>query len=298
MTARAEYREIACKTALNRVTGMPFSWSLNPYRGCVHGCHYCFARRYHEYLDLNASEDFTSIIFVKTNVEQILREELWLPNWRREQIALGTATDPYQPIEGKYRLSRGCLSAIADRHNPVNIVTKGPMIIRDIDVLTSIAADTDCSVCISITTVDAELAARLEPTTAPPRQRLRAMEALSAAGINVGVLVAPVVPGITDGPGCVESVVEQAAAHGARFIGGRVLELKPGTKEHFLRFLSDKYPRLISRYSRDYPGAYAPRGVAEATKRLIQESAASYGISTRDRRPDPAAPRQLELLPR
>ncbi len=124
------------------------------------------------------------------------------------------------------------------------------------------------------------------------------METLSAAGINVGVLVAPVVPGITDGPGCVESVVEQAAAHGARFIGGRVLELKPGTKEHFLRFLSDKYPRLVSRYSRDYPGAYAPRGVAEETKRLIQESAASYGISTRDRPPDPAAPRQLALLPR
>ena len=213
-------------------------------------------------------------------------------------LATRAATDPYQPIEGKYRLTRGCLGAIADRRNPVNIVTKGPMIIRDIDVLSSIAANTDCTVCISITTVDSELAARLEPSTAPPRQRLREIETLSAAGINVGVLVAPVVPGITDDPGCIDSVIEQAAAHGARFVGGRVLELKPGTKEHFLRFLSREYSRLVSRYSRDYPGAYAPRGVAEATQRLILEGAASYGISTRDRTPDRAAPRQLELLAR
>ena len=296
MTARAEYREMECKTALNRVNGgMPFSWSLNPYRGCVHGCHYCFARRYHEYLDLNASEDFTSIIFVKTNIERVLREELWLPGWRREQVALGTATDPYQPIEGKYRLTRGCLEAFADRRSPVNIVTKGPMVVRDLDVLTAIAANTDCTVCFSITTVDAELAARLEPTTAPPRQRLRAMARLSAAGIEVGVLIAPVVPGITDDPGSIEKVVEQAAAHGAHFIGGRVLELKPGTKEHFLRFLSTKYPGLIGRYSHDYPGAYAPRRVAEEAQRLIEESAAAYGVQMRARRRDPAAPRQLEL---
>ena len=142
MPTRVRYEETQCRSALNRVQGMQFRWSLNPYRGCVHGCHYCFARRYHSYYDLNVGDDFTSVIIVKTNVARVLRKELSRPSWRREPVAVGTATDPYQPIEGKYRLTRQCLEAFADCRSPVRMVTKGSMIIRDIDV--SVRPDPPC----------------------------------------------------------------------------------------------------------------------------------------------------------
>ena len=173
----------------------------------------------------------------------------------------GRAWDCDGPLSAdrrEYRLSRACLTAMVQRRNPVKIVTKGPMIVHDLDWVTTVAAETDHPVCISITTVGAELAARLEPTTAPPRERLRAVEKLAAAGINVGVMVAPMVPGITTDVASIDNVVEQAAAHGACFVDGRMLKLKPGPKEHFLRLLSRKYSRLVSQYSRDYPGAHAP----------------------------------------
>lgn len=281
MTARANYREITCKSALNRVKGMMFGWSLNPYRGCVHGCHYCFARRFHAHFDLNASEDFTGEVFVKTNVARVLREELWLTSWRRELVALGTATDPYQPIEGRYRLTRSCLEEFVDRRSPVNLVTKGPTVIRDVDVLTSLSAVADCTVCVSVTTLDEDLARRLEPTTAPPRQRLRAVETLAKAGIHVGVLMAP--------------VVRSAAAHGARFVGGRVLELREGTKEHFLGWLATDAPGLIERYAMLYPGAHAPRERALAVQRTIADLCVAYGVSPRERAVVDSGPRQLAL---
>jgi DNA repair photolyase len=295
MSERADYEEKTCKTGLNRVKGMPFRWSLNPYRGCVHGCHYCFARRFHIYIVLHAEKDFAGKIFVKTNLARVLREELWMPGWRRETVALGTAIDPYQPIEGKYRLSRQCLEALADRRNPVGLVTKGPMVIRDIDVLTSIAARAECTVCVSITTLDDDLARRLEPTTAPPSQRLTAVAPLARAGIRVGVLVAPMLPGITDDEACLEAVVRGAAAHGASFIGGRVLQLREGTKEHFLDYLARDFPELSTDYRWMYPGSMPPRRVqAEAEGRLVALRD-RFGLSGRETEPDETPPRQLTL---
>ena len=289
--AGARYQEIKAKTALNRVKGMPFRWSLNPYRGCVHGCHYCFARRYHAYFDLNASDDFTGEIFVKTNIATVLREELWLPRWKRGLVALGTATDPYQPIEGSYRLTRGCLKALAERRNPTSLVTKGPMVVRDVDVLSSFP---ECTVCVSITTTDRELARRIEPTTAPPLQRLRAVECLAKAGVRVGVLLAPVLPGITNDSASMEAVARAAAEHGASFLAGRVLELKEGTKEHFLNYLSRDFPALIKDYQSMYPAAWAPRPVQDEIDARLDTLRHSWGL---DRREDSAReqPKQLAL---
>jgi DNA repair photolyase len=215
----ARYVETRAKTVLNAVRGMGFGWSANPYRGCVHGCHYCFARRYHTYLDLGAGEDFSGVILVKVNAVEVLRAELARPGWRRAMVAVGTATDPYQPIEGRYRLTRGMLEALAEARTPAGVVTKGPMVIRDLDVLAAVRDRAGVSVCVSLTTLDPDLWRRLEPGTAPPRQRLRAVGALAAAGIPVGVLLAPIVPGLTTDRANLEAVVRGAAEHGAGFLG-------------------------------------------------------------------------------
>ena len=153
MSSRAQYEEVECRTAINRVKGMGFRWSMNPYRGCVHGCHYCFARRFQSYYDLDPGSDFTSVIFVKVNAPQVLGEELSRPSWRREPVSVGTATDPYQPIEGKYRLTRRCLEAFARWRSPITLVTKGTMVVRDIDVLAELSRSADCTVCFSVTTM-------------------------------------------------------------------------------------------------------------------------------------------------
>src|SRR5262245_34860049 len=190
---QASYQEVTCRSALNRVEGMPFRWTLNPYRGCTHGCHYCFARRYHVQFEMNASDEFASVILVKKNFVEVLERELDRPRWSREQVALGTATDPYQPIEGHYKLTRGAIQALARAKTPVGIVTKGPMIVRDRDVLLELSRVAACSVYMSVPTVDEEAWRVLEPGTAHPLQRLRAVRDLSDAGINAGVLMAPIV---------------------------------------------------------------------------------------------------------
>ena len=260
---RVHYEEIHCQSALNRVQGMGFRWSLNPYRGCVHGCHYCFARRFHGYFDLDASQDFSSVIFVKVNAPKVLRWELSRRSWQRETVVVGTATDPYQPIEGKYRVTRGCLEVFCQRRSPVSLITKGTMIVRDIDVLADLARRAGCTVCFSVPTMDAELWHKLEPGTPPPWKRLWAMERLVQAGVTAGVLLAPIVPGITDGENRLEAVVRAAADHGARFLGANTLYLKGGTKEHFLGFLEREYPHLQEMYRRLYPGGYAPKRFRE-----------------------------------
>ncbi|MSQ41272.1 MAG: radical SAM protein [Dehalococcoidia bacterium] len=198
MSGPVHYEEAQCKTALNRVAGMGFQWFLNPYRGCVHSCHYCFARRFHGYLDRGAGQDCSSVITVKVNLPEVLIWELAASTWRREMVALGTATDSYQPIEGKYRLTRRALEALHRYRTPVGVVTKGTMVVRDVDVLADMATREGCTVCFSVTTLDRDLWERLEPGTSPPWQRFRALERMRAAGVNAGVLLAPVVPGITD----------------------------------------------------------------------------------------------------
>ena len=186
---------------------MPFSWTLNPYRGCTHGCHYCFARRYQPHLGLGVGDEFSSLILVKVNFADVLRQELSRPTRQRELIGFGTATDPYQPIEGHYRLTRRSLEALIDHPSPVGLVTKGPMVVRDLDLLVELSRRTACTVHMSVPTVDDEAWRALEPGTAHPLQRLRAVRTLADAGIEVGVLVAPVVPGLTSQPAKLEQTI-------------------------------------------------------------------------------------------
>jgi len=273
----ARYQEVRCRSALNRVEGMPFKWTLNPYRGCTHGCHYCFARRYHSQFELGAGDEFASVILVKTNLVEVLARELGRPSWRREVVALGTATDPYQPIEGHYRLSRGALEALAAGSTPVGIVTKGPMIVRDIDVLQALATRASCTVYVSVPSVDEEAWQRLEPGTAHPLQRLRAVRTLVDAGIRAGVLMAPLVPGITTHPKIVARTVAAIADHGAIFVGANLLYLEGGTRSHFLDFLAREYPHLALGYDNLYASgkratpAYATEVMAMV--RTLQERA-------------------------
>ena len=276
------YEEMEARSALNRVENMAFRWSLNPYRGCVHGCHYCFARRYHSLYDLGAGKDFSSIIIVKTNLPELLRRELSRPSWRNETVAVGTATDPYQPIEGKYRLTRRCLEAFRDYYTPISLVTKGTMIVRDIDVLSDLTRLAGCTVCFSVTTLDPELWRRLEPGTAPHIKRLMAMERLVNSGVSAGVLLAPIVPGITDSRANLEEVTRAAAGHGAQFLGANVLYLKEGTKEHFMEFLQSAYPDLVATYQHLYPSSYAPKKLQERLRLRVRRLKEVYRLEARE----------------
>ena len=274
----ATYREIRCRSALNRVRGMPFKWTLNPYRGCTHGCHYCFARRYQSQLELDADDQFASLIFVKTNFVTRLRDELQRPSWTREQVALGTATDPYQPIEGTYRLTRGSIECLAEAATPVGIVTKGPMVLRDRDVLADLSARAACRVYLSVPTVDEEGWRRLEPGTAHPLQRLRAVRELVDAGIDAGVLMAPIVPGLTSQPARLERTVKAIADSGARHVGAMVMHLEGGTRDHFMGFLAREYPELVEQYGHLYAGKYAPAPYLQRVQDVVGMLKARYGL--------------------
>jgi len=278
----ARYQEVRCRSALNRVTGMPFEWTLNPYRGCTHGCHYCYARRYHTQFELGAGDDFASIIFVKTNFVDVLRRELQRPAWTGEYVALGTATDCYQPIEGHYKLTRRSLEAMRDFHNPVGVITKGPMIVRDKDLLSDLAAGPGCGVYVSVPTVDEDAWRMLEPGTAPPLQRLRAVRELVDAGIRAGVLMNPIVPGITSKPALLERTMKAIADHGARFVGCNVMFLEGGTRDHFMRWLAQEFPALVDGYSTLYAGKYAPSPYREEVQHVVSLLRKKYDVSGRD----------------
>jgi DNA repair photolyase len=280
----ARYQEITCRSALNPVKGMPFAWTLNPYRGCTHACHYCFARRYQTQFELGPGDEFSSLIFVKVNFPEVLRRELDKPTWKREQVALGTATDPYQPIEGHYKLTRRTLEALIDARTPVGIVTKGPMIVRDVDLLAELSRVARCTVCVSVPTVDEEAWRALEPGTAHPLQRLRAMRILREAGIHAGVLMAPVVPGFTTQTAKLEATIKACADHDAAFVGANVLYLKGGTKDHFMGFLRHSFPEMAASYERLYPGAYASAEYVGAVRALIDMFQEKYQVNRRDRR--------------
>ena len=256
---QAAYREIPCKTALNRVSGMPFRWSLNPYRGCVHGCHYCYARATHPYLGLNADEDFETKIIVKSNMPEVLRQELRKASWRRERVAIGTATDAYQPCEGRYRLTRRCLEALRDYQTPISIVTKSTLILRDLDLLTELARGPGATVYFTITTLDPAIWRLIEPGTPPPHKRLQVLQRLGEAGVTAGVFLAPILPGITDSTESIETVAAAAKEHGAVSFGSSVLRLAPAVKEHYLGFVEATFPELLPRYERAYAGTISRR---------------------------------------
>ena len=283
---QARYQEISCRSALNRVQGMPFfNWTLNVYRGCTHGCHYCFARRYHVQFEMNAGDEFASVILVKINVADVLRHELDRPSWKRELVAVGTATDPYQPIEGHYKLTRHAFEAFARARTPVSLVTKGPMVVRDRDVLLEVGRRARCTVYMSIPTVDEDAWRTLEPGTAHPLQRLRAVRELTDAGINAGVLMAPIVPGFTSSRSKIEHTIKAIADHGARFVGCNVMHLKGGTRTHFMNFISREFPAMRPRFEKLYATANAPAAYRKEAQAMVNVLQSRYGLAKRDQTP-------------
>lgn len=296
--ARAIYVETPCKSAINRVEGMPFKWSLNPYRGCVHACHYCYARASHSYFGLNAGEDFETQIFVKTNLPAVLRKELGRKSWLGESVAIGTVTDPYQPAEGRYRLTRGALEALRDFQNPVSITTKSTLVQRDIDLLAELARLSEVRVHLTITTLDSILWRLVEPGTPPPQQRLNTVRRLTDAGITVGVSIAPILPGITDSEEAIDALAAAARAHGATILWGGAIRLAPLVKEHYLEFIAANFPGLLGRYQRTFAGgAYAPRAYAERIEALVNAARERHGFnaSSRYRVPPQPPDRPLHL---
>jgi len=298
---RAEYREEPCKAALNRVKGMMFRWSLNPYMGCVHRCTFCYVRAYELRADRPFDHRYGRSIRVKTNIAEVLRCELARPSWEPEAVAIGAATDPYQPAEGRYRLTRSCIEALGDAHNPFSIITRGPLIVRDVDVLVEAARRADASVTFSVPTLDDEIWRRTEPGTAHPRQRLRALKTLIDAGIRATVGMAPILPGISDKPELLEQVVREAREAGACGVWATLLHLRPGTREHFLDCLAEDYPEQWPAYERVYARrAYLKADEAKPVRALVAELTRKHGI--RDRRrvrldPEPAAiAEQLALV--
>ena len=296
---RADYREEPCKVALNRVKGMGFAWSLNPYMGCVHRCTFCYVRAFELRADRPFDDRYGRSIRVKTNVAEVLRRELARPSWEQETIAIGAATDPYQPSEGRYRLTRACIEVLRDAANPFSIITRGPLIVRDVDVLAEAARRAQVSVTFSVPTLDDEVWRRTEPGTAHPRQRLRALQTLVDAGIRASVGMAPILPGLSDKPELLEEVVREAREAGACGVWANLLHLKPGTREHFLTALAEDYPEQLPAYERLYASrAYLGAAEAKPVRELVSDLTRKHGI--RDRRriplaPDPQ-PEQLALV--
>jgi len=288
---------------------MPFRWSLNPYRGCLHGCHYCYARLSHTYLGMNAGEDFTTKIVVKANMPEVLRQELGRRTWIRERVAIGTATDAYQPCEGRYRLTRRCLEALREADTPVSIVTKSTLILRDLDLLAELAHGPGATVYFTITTLDDALWRLIEPGTPPPHKRLAVLRRLSEAGIPTGVFLAPILPGLTDSAASIAAVAAAAKAQGAVSFGSAVLRLAPDVKEHYFGFIASSFPDLLPRYERAYAGTtIAPDYQAALERRLarvrerhgfakdaMQGRRDAAATSMRIAAPEPIGPGQLAL---
>ena len=284
--------EIEAKSILNRAPEyMGFRWTLNPYRGCQHGCVYCYARYTHTFFDLDPDADFTNTLFVKVNAVTVLRQELRRPSWRREPVAVGTATDPYQPLEGRYRLMPGIIQALAEFYTPFSIVTKNTMIVRDADLLAEAARRVRLSVTFSISTVDEHLARQLEPDTPSPRQRMRVARALRERGIPAGIAIAPILPGLTDSEAHLAAIIEAANAHGLPIAFYQVMRLYEATRPTLFAYLETHHPRLAAAYRRGYvtkdpPREYRRRVYARVERLLREMGAARLEPS----RPDPVQP--------
>jgi len=297
-----EYVEQPCKTALNPVKGMGFKWSLNPYMGCEHRCAFCYVRAYEKRADRPFDGQYGRAVRIKVNVAEVLRRELARPSWRRETVVVGAATDPYQPAEGRYRLTRACLQAFADFASPVGLITRGPMIVRDVGLLSALARRAQLNITFSIPTLDDEVWRRTEPGTAHPRQRFRAVERLSAAGLRVGVGMAPILPGLSDRPDQIEAVVIAARDAGASHVWSGMLHLRDGTRQHFLDTLGRYWPELLPRYLGDYrTGPYLGAEKTRPVQRAVSELVSRVGLGGVRREfltppPAPPEPQQLSLL--
>ena len=293
---RAEYREEPCRSALNRVKGMPFAWSLNPYTGCVHRCSFCYVRAFELRADRPADDRYGRSIRVKVNIAEVLARELDRSSWSREEIAIGAATDPYQPAEGRYRLTRSCLEVLGQAASPFGIITRGPLIVRDVDVLQDASRRTDVSVTFSVPTLDNEVWRKTEPGTAPPRQRLRALTALVDAGVKASVGMAPILPGLSDRPEQLAEVVKAVRAAGATSVWANVLYLKPGTKEHFFEALARDWPEELERYEQLYAGrAYLSSDEVDPVRDEVRALAREHGVRDRRRQPLTPPPEAVQL---
>ncbi|MFD0415022.1 Rv2578c family radical SAM protein [Streptomyces sp. NPDC127108] len=276
------FHEVRARSIVNRVPGasrMPFEWTVNPYRGCTHACVYCFARRTHAYLDLDTGLDFDSQIVVKINAPELLRRHLASARWGGEHIAMGTNVDCYQRAEGRYALMPGIIAALRDRANPFSILTKGTLILRDLDLLRQAAAVTDVGISMSVGFLDEMLWRTVEPGTPAPARRLEVVRTLSEHGIGCGVLMAPVIPFLGDHPDQLRATVRAIAAAGATSVTPLTLHLRPGAREWFMAWLAHHHPHLVRRYERLYAdGAYAPKWYQRRITRQVHDLAREFGI--------------------
>ncbi len=268
------FYEVRAKSILNRVpeaSRMPFRWTINPYRGCSHACTFCFARPTHRYLGFDAGRDFEREIVVKVNAPERLRVELARPSWQGEHIALGTNTDPYQWVEGRYKLMPGIWEAMIEARNPGSVLTKSPLLLRDLPLMRELAARADFSAALSVPTLDERAWRATEPHTPNPRARLEAVAELAGAGIRTGILVAPLMPGINDSPEQVARILELAADAGAAYVSGVALHLRGEVRKLFLDWLAEQRPDLLPRYRELYRhGAYAPAPERRRLARLVR----------------------------
>jgi DNA repair photolyase len=306
-----EFIEAEAKTIINKVPGnfLPFKWTINPYRGCSHACRFCYARSTHVYLDMNAGRDFETKIVVKVNAADLLKRELAAKRWKGEHIAMGTNVDPYQRAEGRYKLTREIIRTLTEFRNPFSILTRGPLILRDLDLLTAAAEVTDVSTAMSIPTLDEEVWRKTEPGAPNPRKRIDAVAKLNAAGIPCGVMVAPILPGISDNPKQLMDVVRAAVDAGATHISPILLHLRPVVREEYMTWLREAYPNLVGTYEDVYAnGAYGPKDRRKAIGRRVSglvraagglrptaQVAERWAKRERPAEPEPHA-KQLQLL--
>jgi DNA repair photolyase len=276
------FHEVVSKSVLNRVpatSGMPFSWTINPYRGCSHACVYCFARKTHSYLNLDAGLDFDSQLVVKTNAPEVLRRELARPSWNRGHVAMGTNTDPYQRAEGRYRLMPGIIAALAESGTPFSILTKGTLLARDIPLLTEAAGSVEVGMGISLALTDAALAEAVEPGTPTPKARLGLIRRLRDAGLPCGVMAMPILPWLTDSDEALDELFGALAEAGATGVTAGPLHLRPGAREWFLGWLARGYPQLVPRYRELYAGgSYASKEYSQWLAGRIRHFRKTHGI--------------------
>jgi DNA repair photolyase len=300
-----EFIEVEAKSIINRVPrGMPFEYTINPYRGCSHSCVYCYARVTHTYMDMNAGRDFESKIVVKVNAPDLLRRELRARRWKGDHIAMGTATDPYQRAEGRYQLMPPIIEALTEHRNPFSILTKGTLILRDLELLKQAAEVTEVSTALSVGILDRDVWERSEPGTPHPRKRIEAVERLNASGIPCGVMVAPVLPGISDSPEQLREVVGAAVDAGATHVTPILLHLRPVVREEYMGWLKAEYPDLVDDYETRYTRSYAPSAERDALTREVRTYVGEAGglrsppVRWRGRRndePEADRPRQEQL---
>jgi len=278
------FHEVLCKSALNKIPDsalLPFRFTVNAYRGCSHACRYCFARPTHEYLEFDAGGDFDSQIVVKINIAEVLRREVSRPSWCRETVALGTNTDPYQRAEGRYELMPGIITVLADSGTPMSILTKGTLLRRDLPLISQAAQQVPLTVAISLAVADPELQHRIEPGAPSPQARLGLITAVREAGLGCHVMVAPVLPHLTDSVEHLDLLLGQIAAAGATGATVFGLHLRGATRGWFMAWLAREYPALVVPYGQLYrSGAYLPPSYRDMLRARVAPLLAAYGLNS------------------